>query len=553
MNDEKYVIGVDFGTLSARAVLVDTANGAELSSATAEYKHGVMDEVLYVNGAKLSDSYALQDPDDYVDALVSVVRKVVKDSNVDKNDIVGLGIDFTSCTVLPVDKDFVPLCKKAELGQNPHAWVKLWKHHGAQKYADKMTEVAREKNQEFLPRLGNMVSSESALPKLWETMQEAPIVYEATEYFLEAGDWLSYLLTGECTRSYLFSAFKNAYIDGKGYPDKEYLRALDERLESVMETKFRGKITYMGESVGKLRKEFSEKLGLTENTVIATPLIDAHAAAPAVGIKDEGDMVAVIGTSACFLTISEKDVVVTGISGVVKDGLIPDFFGYEAGLCCVGDHFAYASQNLTSAEYVKEAEERGISMIELLTEKASKKQVGESGLIALNWWNGNRSLLGDSTLRGLFVGMNLTTKPEDYMRALMEATAFGVKNIVDNYKKHGVDIKKIIATGGIARKNAFLMQMYADVLGIEIKVAQNPQAPATGSAINSAVASGVYPDFKSAIEHMACGVDAVYYPREKEGEIYNELYAEYVKLHDYFGRGQNNVMKKLGEISSRVK
>lgn len=544
---KKYTIGIDFGTLSGRAVLVDTFNGQELASATCNYPHGVMDEKLS-NGLVLPLNFALQDPNDYVFVLKNVVSKVVLDSKVDKSDIVGLGIDFTSCTVLPVDSNGEPLCNKDKYKDNPHAYVKLWKHHGAQRFADKITEVAKRREEKFLSRTGGTVSSESALPKLWEILDEEPEIYNDTAYFIEAGDWLNWLMTGVNARSYLFASFKNCYVDGFGYPDKEFYKSLDSRLENVIEEKFNAPILKMGERVGYLTEKWAEDLGLTTGVAVSTPIIDAHVAAPAVGVCRDGDMFGVLGTSGCFLLVCREEKDVSGICGVVKDGIIPDFYGYEAGLCCLGDHFSYCAENLTSPEYVKEAKERGISMIALLSEKAEKKRPGESGLIALNWWNGNRSTLIDSELSGLFIGMTLSTKPEDYMRALMEATAFGARNIVENYEKSGVKVKRFIATGGIAKKNEFLMQMYSDVLGMEICVAENPQAPALGSAINSAVASKVYPDFTSAIEKMKSGFSKVYKPNMENKKIYDRLFNEYKKLYDYFGRGGNDVMKNLRNI-----
>ena len=549
---KKYSIGIDFGTLSGRAVLVDVENGKEMASATKEYAHGVMDEKLAYTGESLPPSYALQDPNDYLSTLEEVVREVVEKSAVDKSQIGGLGIDFTSCTVLPVDKWGNPLCNLDKYKANRHAYVKLWKHHGAQAYAEKMTREAKVCEEIFLERLGGVVSSESAIPKLMEIMTEAPDVYQDCAHFIEAGDWLNWVLTGRLTRSYLFAAFKNAYVEGVGYPSKKLFSSLDKNLEKVIEEKFSGPILKMGEKVGNIRREWLDKLGLSGEIVVSTAIIDAHVAAPAVGMKKSGDMLGVLGTSACYMLVSDKEVKVQGICGVVKDGLLPNLYGYEAGQCCFGDHYAYVAENITRAEYVDEARKNGVSMLELLSSKAEKLKPGESGLIALNWWNGNRSILVDSSLTGLFLGMNLNTKPEHYMRALMEATAFGARNIVDNYKAHGIEVSRFIATGGIARKNPFLMQLFADVLGLNILVANNPQAPATGSAINAAVAMGAYDNFTFAIEKMACDYDKIYYPNLDNKAVYDELYLEYIKLHDYFGKGCNNVMKTLGKIARKA-
>jgi L-ribulokinase len=284
---------------------------------------------------------------------------------------------------------------------------------------------------------------------------------------------------------------------------------------------------------------------------VATP--DGHSAGAALGLSREGDMFAVMGTSGCFMAIGKRDLSISGICGVVKDGILPDFYGYEAGLCSLGDHFAFAAKNLTSPAYVEEARARGIKMLPLLLEKAAQKKAGEGGLIALNWFNGNRSVLTDSSLSGGFIGLTLATAPEDMLRALIESTAFGLRNIIDNFEEHGLEIRRIIAAGGIARKDPFTMQLFADVLGREIAVTQTAQAPARGAAVGAAVAAGVYADMKHAIAAMHAQIDRTYVPNAAEHAVYDTLYAEYKTLQDYFGRGGNAVMPRLRALSAACK
>ena len=547
-----YTIGIDFGSLSARAVLADTATGREVASATLDYPHAVMDTVLAKTGAPLPPAYALQDPADYLLALESVIPEVLRRGGAAAEEVKGVCIDFTCCTLLPVTKEGTPLCFDPAFAEEPLAYTLLWKHHAAQKYADRMNEIARERGEKFMDHIGGVISSEWMFPKICQVMNEAPAVFERADYFIEAGDWITWMLCGRQQRSYLYAAYKSLYIKGIGYPAEDYFAAVDERLRHIVRDKLMQPVAGLGESVGTVTPEAASRFGLAAGTVVACAIPDAHAAAPALGIKECGDMFGVLGTSGCFMLLGDHSVMIPGTCGIVQDGVIPGFYGFEAGLCCLGDHFAYAAERLTSPAYVKEAEERGISMMKLLIEKAAKKAPGESGVLALNWFNGNRSTLVDSDLSGLFVGMTLTTAPEDLMRALIEATAFGSRYIVEHFEKYGVPVKRLIASGGIARKDPFTMQLYADVLGREIVIAETAQAPALGAAICAAVATGDYADFISAIDGMHSAVDKKYVPVTENSRRYDELYAEYKLLHEYFGKGENKVMHRLRAIKERA-
>ena len=352
---------------------------------------------------------------------------------------------------------------------------------------------------------------------------------------------------------YHFAAYKTHYVQGVGYPTPAYLAAVDPRLEHLVEEKLGGELLQMGSLAGHVTADAAARFGLAEGTPVAIAMPDGHSVGTALGLSQCGDMFAVLGTSGCFMTIDKKDVPVSGICGIVQDGILPGYYGYEAGLCSLGDHFAFAERNLTSPAYVREAEARGISMLRLLLEKAAQKKAGESGVLALNWFNGNRSTLVDSNLSGLFVGMTLATAPEDLLRALIEATGFGARNIIENFEAHGVQIRRIFASGGIARKDPFTMQLYADILGRELIVSRTAQAPALGAAICAAAAGGVYPDVPTAIAHMKSPADHVYTPNGANFEVYSALYAQYKRLHDYFGRGENDVMKALRALSAKQK
>ncbi len=550
----KYTIGVDFGTLSARALLVDTKDGRELASVAMDYPHGVMDRAFCATGEQLPPNYALQHPADYLHALAFVVSSVVREAGVSPADVVGLGIDFTCCTLLAVDAEGTPLCFLPAFEKTPLAYSILWKHHAAHKYAAHLTEVAEARGERFLARCGGKVDDEWTLAKMAQVMHEAPEVWNAADRFLEGGDFLVQTITGNKeNRSYHYAAYKTHYVAGTGYPSIAYLDAAYQKWGETVLKKLRGELLLMGSCAGYLTAEYAEKLGLCEGTAVAVATPDAHSAGASLGLSKTGDMFAVLGTSGCFMAIGDKDLSVPGICGVVKDGILPDFYGYEAGLCSLGDHYAFAAKNLTSSAYAEEARERGIGMLPLLLEKAAKKKAGESGLLALNWFNGNRSILVDSSLSGCFVGMTLATAPEDMLRALLEATAFGMRNIVDNFEAHGLAIGSIVAAGGIARKDPFTMQLYADVLGREIAVSSTAQAPARGVAVGAAAAAGVYPDMQSAVRAMHAVPDRVYTPNAQEHAVYDRLYAEYKTLHDYFGRGENGVMARLRALAAERK
>ncbi len=549
----KYTLGIDFGSLSGRALLVSTVDGREIAEAVYEYPHAVCDRFVPDTDIPLGDDFALQHPRDYLEVLENTIPAVIEKAGVSPEDIVGIGIDFTACTMLPVYADGTPLCFDERFKSDAHAYVKLWKHHASQEAATRINETAKAMGEEWISRYGNFIDSEWFFPKLLETAEKSPEVYEAADFFLDAGDFIVWQLTGKQSRSYPFAAYKAMYNREFGFPKKEFFAALDKRIENVVEEKLVPDLLDIGSRAGTLTEEMAKKTGLLAGTPVASAILDAHAAAPSVGAVHDGDMFAVMGTSMPMLLISSEGKRVPGICGVVEDGIVPGFYGYEAGICCMGDHFAWFCDNLVPDSYKKEAENRGISTIAYLTEKAESLSVGESGLIALDWWNGNRSTLIDANLSGLFVGMTLATRPEEMYLALIEATAFGAKHIIENYRRHGVEVKAFYACGGISHKNPFLMQVYADVLGMKIMTLESTQTPARGAAILGALAAGLYPDIQSASEAMKSPLSCVYVPREENTAAYEELFSEYERLYDYFGRGENNVMKKLRAIRAKVK
>lgn len=543
---EKYSIGLDYGSLSGRAVLIRISDGKCMADAVMDYPHAVMDKYIPTSDERLPADFALQHPQDYIDVLNYDIKSILEQSGVDPEDIVSIGIDFTCCTMLPVDKDGMPLCFKDEFKANPYAYVKLWKHHAAQQYADKINETALARGEKFMADYGNKISSEWMFPKIWETLDKAPEVYESAAAFMEAGDFIARYLTGVYKKSYTYAAVKAIYSKERGYPSHDFLASLDERLRYVVEEKMNAPIISSTEPYGKVCARASRELGLSENTVVGCPHPDAHVATAALHMDRVGDMCMVMGTSSCFMMLQDSDITLQGVCGRLPDVLTPGFWGHEAGLCCVGDHFAWVADKLAPPEYREAAEKEGKPLIKYMVELAFRKAPGAHGLVALDWWNGNRCLLVDSQLTGMILGMTLQTTSEDILRALIEATAYGTRMIIDNYDNNGLPIKRLIAAGGIARKDPYTMQLYADVLGREIIVSSSTQAPALASSIYAAAAAGY--DFKECMDNMGSEFIATYTPNPESREVYEKLYREYVTLHDYFGRGENNVMKRLRAI-----
>ncbi|MBQ8817516.1 MAG: ribulokinase [Clostridia bacterium] len=540
---KKYVIGIDYGTLSGRCVLVDVKSGDEVAESVLNYPHAVMDERL-PNGERLPSSYALQYPEDYLDVLKTTIPDVLKKASITADDVVGLGIDFTACTILPMDMNGTPLCMKDEYKDERHAYVKLWKHHAAQGEADEINELATKRGEKWLSIYGGKVSCEWALPKILQVLREAPEIYDDTYRFIEAADWLSLILTGEETHSAVFAGYKGLWNAETGYPSNDFMVALDSRLDGIVGTKLSINVLGMDKTAGKIDARGAQLTGLKAGTPVSLPMIDAHAAMPALNITGDGDLMLILGTSACHILNSKDAKTVEGICGYVKDGVIPGLYTYEAGQAGVGDIFDWFVKNCVPASYTEEAKEKGISIHKLLREKANKLSVGESGLLALDWWNGNRSVLVNSNLTGMLLGMTLGTKPEEIYRALIEATAYGLKVIVEQYENSGISIKSICAAGGIAQKDEMMMQIYADVLGREIRIAGSTQAGALGSAIYAAVASGIYADVKMAAQKLSKNDVKLYKPIKENVKNYRILYKEYKILHDYFGK-ENLVMEKL--------
>ena len=546
-----YTIGVDYGTESGRAVLVDTSDGREVATAVHPYSNGVIDEHLPGSDKPLPPEWALQDPLDYIDVLKNAVPAVLRESGVKPEEVVGIAIDFTACTMLPTKADGTPLRVLDEWKDNPHAWVKLWKHHAAQPEADKINETARKMGESWLNRYGGKISSEWFFSKALQILDEAPEVYAAADRLIEATDWVIWQMTGNETRNACTAGYKAMVQDGT-YPSREYFAALDPRFADVVDTKMSREFAQLGAKAGNLTEQAAQWMGLRPGIAVAVANVDAHVTVPAVNVTKPGSMVMIMGTSTCHMLLGDQLQPVEGMCGVVRDGIIPGYYGYEAGQSGVGDIFAWYVENGVPPEYYEAARARNMDIHQYLEQEAAKQKPGESGLLALDWVNGNRSVLVDADLSGLLVGMTLGTRAPEIYRAWIEATAYGTRVIIESFESRGIPVNELVAAGGLPEKNKLLMQIYADVTGRSFKLAGSTQAPALGAAMHAAVAAGVYPNIEAAAEKMAKLKDEVVTPIPENKAVYDQLFAEYKLLHDYFGRGTNDVMKRLKKIRNQA-
>ena len=549
-NTGSCVVGVDFGTLSGRALVVRAADGAELGTAVHDYASGVMDDTLAATGGQLPPDWALQDPEDYREVLQRAVPAAIDRAGIDPGTVIGIGTDFTACTVMPTAADGTPLCQLPELAGRPHAYPKLWKHHAAQPQADRINALAHERGEPWIGRYGGKISSEWQFAKALQLLEEDPEIYQRADRWIEGADWIIWQLTGRETRNACTAGYKGIRQDGH-YPSREFLAALNPGFADFAAGKLEHEILPLGARAGWLTAEAAGWTGLPEGIAVAVGNVDAHVTAPAAAAIGPGQMVAIMGTSTCHVMSAAALAEVPGMCGAVDGGIVSGLWGYEAGQSGVGDLFAWAAEHAAPAAYRDEARQRGISVHDLLSEQAARQPAGAHGLIALDWLNGNRSVLVDHHLSGAIVGLTLASRAPDIYRALVESTAFGTRVIIDAFGDAGVPVTELVIAGGLLR-NEFVMQIYADVPRRRLCALASEQGPARGAALASAGAAGAYADVPAAAAAMGGRRTAVYVPDSAAADTYDELYAEYLRLHDYFGRGANEVMHRLRAIRRRA-
>jgi len=549
-SQDRYVIGVDFGTLSGRALVARVSDGAELGSAVHDYAHAVMDTKLAATGEPLPPDWALQDPEDYRDVLRTAVPAALADAGIDPAMVIGIATDFTACTVMPTTADGTPLCQLPGMAGRPHSYPKLWKHHAAQPQADRINALAHERHEPWIARYGGKISSEWQFAKALQLLDEDPEIYQQARRWIEAADWIIWQLSGTETRNACTAGYKGIFQDGT-YPARAFLAGLDPRFADFAADKLEHPVSPLGARAGSLTPQAAAWTGLPEGIAVAVGNVDAHVTPPAADAIAPGQMVAIMGTSTCHVMNGAALVEVPGMCGVVDGGIVAGRWGYEAGQSGVGDIFAWFTDHAVPAGYSREAARRGISLFDLLSEEAASQPAGAHGLIALDWLNGNRSVLVDHHLSGAVLGLTLATRAPDIYRALVESTAFGTRVIIDAFNAAGEPVTELVIAGGLM-KDSFVMQVYADVLRRSLSLIASTQGPALGSAIHAAVAAGAYPDVPAAAAAMGRKHDAVYTADPASAAVYDDLYAEYVRLHDYFGRGANEVMHRLRDLRDRV-
>lgn len=545
---ETYTIGIDYGSLSARAVLMRVSDGRAVAACEYVYPHAVLSEKL-PSGKPLPPDWALQVPEDYIEALGVVVPGVLRESGVCAEQVIGLGLDVTSTTMLPTTADGRALCSLPRYADEPHAYIKMWKHHAAAAQAERIQALAEEEKAPWLEQFGGFVSAEHYLPKAAQIAQEAPELFADCGRLIEVGDWLVWRLTGQESRGYCAAAFKTYYSLENGDVSGEFLGKISPALSKLCE-KLPGPVVMAGDAAGTLSAAGAALTGLKEGTAVSAAGVDAHVSAIGSKTTRAGDVLLIVGTSTCIIMQGREYCQVRGLNGVVPQGITGGMNTYEGGQSAVGDLFAWFCGNMVPQSYHDEAAARGMDIQQYLTELAAAKKPGESGLVALDWINGVRSMLMDFELSALICGMTMETRAEDIYRALIEATAFGAWKIVKSTMDAGVQVEKIYASGGIPLKNSLLMQIYADVFCMDIHVIDEPYSASLGSAILGLAASeqgGGFENLDALTAAYKKKPKLVYTPAAENVGIYRELFEIYSELYEEYGR-KNDAMKKLRRL-----
>jgi L-ribulokinase len=536
----RYSIGIDFGTESGRVLLLDLGSGDQSDPVAIPYRNGVIDRALLGTNEPLPADWALQDPDDWTRVVLEGVPEALRRAGVDPEAVVGIGVDFTSCTVLPVATDGGPLCNNDSWRAHRHAWPKLWKHHAAQPVADRINAVASERGEAWLERYGGRISSEWYFPKLIEIWLEDRDVYEATHGFFEATDWIVSWLTGVQLRQACAAGYKALWSPDEGFPSDEFFEAAFPGFSRPTQ-KLGAEFVPLGTPAGRLLPELASRLRLPESVMVAVGNVDSFVSVPGAGVSEPGTFVMVIGTSICDMVVHHDEIRLPGITGVVRDGILPGLYGYEAGQAAVGDMLAWFVSTLG-----------GGASYEQLEAAAAEVEPGETGLLAFDWWNGNRTILADADLSGVLLGLTIQSSAPEIYRALLESIAFGNRRIMDNFEQHGMALNRIVACGGIAEKSPLMMQLLADTSGRVVSVPATAEIPARGAALFGAVAAGVFPDIGAAVEATRQPIGQTYEPEPQAVQVYERLYQIYRELYETLGRSHSEWLHSLKRIRADV-
>jgi L-ribulokinase len=523
-------LGLDFGTESVRAVLVDS-RGTLCGIGDHAYRHGQIIRNLPGSEVAIPANHAYQNPGDWMESATVAIRAALAESGMSADRIIGIGVDFTSCTMLPALADGTPLCQLDQFSDQPMAWPKLWKHHGALEQTELMNRIARQRSEKFMARYGGVIGLEWFFPKMLETIQVAPEIADAAEVWVEAGDWLVWQLVGgscqELPRSTCQAGYKALWSPSDGYANPDYLTAVDPRLALAAAQKMPGRLLSPGQRAGSLRPEVAEVLGLPAGIAVSAAIIDAHAAVPGVGEAEPGVLVMVLGTSSCHMLNSEHAMPIEGVAGIVEGGILPGLFGYETGQAAVGDAFAWLIQLLNQGGFQQ------------ISDQARLLPPGAEGVICLDWMNGCRTPLMDGALKGAFSGLTLGTTPAHLYRALLEGSAFGMRWIVELLRDGGVPVDRFVATGGLPHHNPDLIEIYASVLEADIEVHPSQHGCAVGAAVLGMIAAGPQlsglPTIAQAARAMAKpqpGSQRIARANPGTADTYRQLYQKYRQLAD---------------------
>lgn len=529
---KRFTIGVDFGTLSCRALVLDAHTGEALGMGECGYH--VYDQSLPC-GAKLPERAALADPAEYLQALTAAVREALSHSGVDAQEVAGIAIDATSMSVIPCDENGQPMCFQDKWKNEPQAYIRLWKSYTATREAEEIGAAARAENQPFLTACGGHPSSEGIYPKMLETLRACPELYEATSAYLDLNEFLTWQLTGALTRSTGSLGLKNYCPDGNTLPDAQFFARLHPALASTPD-KLRGKALPWGACAGTLTSAWAERLGLPAGIAVGAGAIDGPISMVALGLHHSGDAMLTIGTSGVLSVVSDEWHPVSGICGQARDSLIPGLYGYDFCQSGVGDMFGWFVSNCVPARYEKEAAAQGVSVHTLLSRLGFAQPVRENDIVALDWWNGSRCVIVDQTLTGALSGLTLASTPEQIYRALIEAAAFGTRTLLEHGEACGVKVNRICVCGGIAGKNPLLVQCYADILGRELAVSTLPNSAAAGAAITAAAAAGLYPSLQDAMAQLSQKQFIHYQPNMENHARYAPLYARYQQMRAFYAQ-----------------
>lgn len=533
----RILIGVDFGSSEARVSAVDIKTGQMIGIATCPYQSGVMDKIL-PNAKLLPPNFALNDPSDWMNAMSCATRKLVMDTGIPQSEIISLGISFTSCCCLPVDDGGMPLCQKPDFAENVHAWPKHWRHIASLPQAKRLTEIATDRGEPFLEYCGGRIGPEWLWPKLLETIEQSPELVPHIAYYLEIGDWIAWQLTGNQARNQCSAGYKACWVEGDGYPSNDFFAHASVDLARIAEKQRDVPVVQPGKLAGRLLPELAEQISLPAGLPVAIPVIDAQVGVLGSGVYSPEVMVMVMGSSTIHLVMSKLERMFVGFAGMVKDGILDGYWGYEAGQPATGDLLDWFRNTLAPIQLFERAREDDVDEMVVMDRWLHEEPTGSGGMVALDWWNGNRSVLSNTTLKGMISGFTLGTTAPQILKGLVEATGFGTRKIIDTFRANDIHIDRIVATGSIPYHYPGMLQIYSDICNTPITVPDVQYSVARGAAILGGFAVGVenlgFTTRKDYFEAMKPQNYDSFAPNPEDVSKYDMIFKTWSKFHDWF-------------------